>query len=78
MGHPNEPKDPLLAEWLRLHGHLDELKAKRAVYLQNYKSVKMETEQRIKEIRDEMRGLVRTQAELYAVTDYVRTGEKKR
>jgi hypothetical protein len=78
MGHPNEPKDPLVVEWLRLHGHLDEMRAKRAVYLENYKAEVKATEQRIREIRDEMRGLVRSQAELYAVTDHPRTGEKKR
>jgi cell fate (sporulation/competence/biofilm development) regulator YmcA (YheA/YmcA/DUF963 family) len=78
MGRPHEPQDPLMAEWLRLYGHLDTIKAKRAVYLENYKAEKAATEQRIKEIRDEMRGIVQTQAELYAVTDYTRTGEKKR
>lgn len=77
MGRPHEPQDPLVVEWIRLHGHLDEIKAKRAVYLENYKAEKLATEQRIKEVRDELRGITKTQAELYAVTDYHRTGEKK-
>lgn len=76
----NDPtlKDPRVIELVRLETELVDLDVRLAQYKLNHKAAKKQIELRRRELIDELRGMKRTEAQLYMVTDRPMTGEKKR
>ena len=72
----SETRDPRLVEWLRLHAYLDELDERLRIYKANHKAEILATKDKIKILRDELRGIRGGPAQLSIISDTIRSKAK--